>query len=83
MASAMMDLKSGTFEAMIPNIGSEDWDSIRAAQYAMSAINGTAGASHVMIFAQAVWSLADMDLIPSSIATLQVHRLLREYLKGR
>lgn len=81
--NAMMDLKSATFEAMIPNIGSDDWESIRAAQYAMSAINGTARVSHVMIFSQAVWSLADMDLVPTSIAALQVHRMLREYLKDR
>ncbi|MHA1934303.1 MAG: hypothetical protein ACW97A_03385 [Candidatus Thorarchaeota archaeon] len=80
---AMMDLKSKSFEETIPNLKKSDFNFIRAAQYAMSAINGQPRASHVMIYTQAAWSLTDMGLVSKKLATLQVHRMLRQYLKGR
>ncbi len=79
----MMELKSDVFEKIIPDISKKDWPVVRAAQYAMSALNGSPRASHVIIFTQAVWSLAEQGLIDNSLAALQVHRMLKQYLKGR
>ncbi|MHA1926417.1 MAG: hypothetical protein ACW974_10925, partial [Candidatus Thorarchaeota archaeon] len=79
----MMELKSDVFEKIIPDISKKDWPIVKAAQYAMSALNGAPRASHVIIFAQAVWSLAEQGLIENSLAALQVHRMLKQYLKGR
>ncbi|MFX0055732.1 MAG: hypothetical protein ACFFAX_07275 [Promethearchaeota archaeon] len=79
----MMDLKAGVFEKMIPDISKKDWPIVKSAQYAMSALNGAPTASHVIIFTQAVWSLAEQGLIDNSLAALQVHRMLKQYLKGR
>ncbi|MGY5874541.1 MAG: hypothetical protein RTU30_02235 [Candidatus Thorarchaeota archaeon] len=77
----MMDLKSATFEESIPNIKKKGWPLVRASQYAMSTINGTSRAAHVIIFTQSIWSLVDMRLISEPVAALQVHRMLRQYLK--
>ncbi|MHA2020170.1 MAG: hypothetical protein ACW98J_02525 [Candidatus Thorarchaeota archaeon] len=79
----MMELKSDVFERIIPDIPKKDWPIVRAAQYAMSALNGAPRASHVIIFTQAVWSLAEQGLIDNSLAALQVHKMLKQYLKGR
>ncbi|MFW9911589.1 MAG: hypothetical protein ACFFEU_03905 [Candidatus Thorarchaeota archaeon] len=79
----MMDLKADVFEEVIPDISKKDWPIVKAAQYAMSALNGAPRASHVIIFTQAVWSLAEQGLIDTSLAALQVHRMLKQYLKGR
>jgi hypothetical protein len=79
----MMELKSNVFEKIIPDISKKDWPVVRAAQYAMSALNGTPRASHVIIFTQAIWSLAEQGLIDNSLAALQVHRMLKQYLKER
>jgi hypothetical protein len=79
--TAMMDLKSSVFEQMVSSIDETEWPVIRAAQYAMSSINGEPRASHVMLFAHAAWSLADKELVPQSLAALQVHRMLRQYLQ--
>jgi hypothetical protein len=79
----MMDLKSNVFENVIPDIPKKDWPVVKAAQYAMCALNGAPRASHVIIFTQALWSLAVHKLIDSSVAALQVHRMLKQYLKGR
>ncbi|MHA2141249.1 MAG: hypothetical protein ACXADC_01735 [Candidatus Thorarchaeota archaeon] len=79
----MLDLKSDVFENMIPDIPKKDWPVVKAAQYAMCALNGAPRASHVIIFTQAVWSLVEQKLIDSSLAALQVHRMLKQYLKGR
>ncbi len=79
----MMDLKSEVFEKIIPDIPTKDWSTIRAAQYAMPTVNGAPQASHVTIFTHAIWSLVDHGLIGNDLAALQVHRMLREYLKGR
>lgn len=79
----MMELKSDVFEKIIPDISKKDWPVVRAAQYAMSALNGAPRASHVIIFTQAVWSLAEQGLIDNSLAALQVHRMLKQYLKAR
>jgi hypothetical protein len=79
----MMDLKSEVFERVIPDIPKKDWSTIRAAQYAMPTVNGAPQASHVTIFTHAIWSLVDHGLIGNDLAALHVHRMLREYLKGR
>ena len=71
------------FEEMIPDVPKKDWPVVRAAQYAMSALNGAPRASHVIIFTQSVWSLAEQGLIDNSLAALQVHRMLKQYLEGR
>ncbi len=79
----MVDLKSHTFERAIQETTNDEWDLIRASQYAMCAINGDERESHVVIFTQGMWSLADMKLISKPLAALQVHRMLRQYLKGK
>ena len=81
--SLMMDLKSKAFEKVIQDIGDDEWDRVRAAQYAMCTINGAERASHVVIFTQALWSLVDKNFLSKPLAALQVHRMLRQYLKGR
>ncbi len=81
--SHMMDEKSSSFEARIPSLSDHDTGVVRASQYAMSAINGVFDSPHVMIFSHAVWSLADLGLVSDRLAALQVHRMLRQHLKGR
>lgn len=81
--TSMMDSESYTFESLIPSLKEGEFQLVRASQYAMSAINGNFGASHVVIFSHAVWSLVDHGLLPADLAALQVHRMLRHYLKGR
>ncbi|MBD3405873.1 MAG: hypothetical protein GF411_07065 [Candidatus Lokiarchaeota archaeon] len=81
--TALFDAKSITFEELIQDIKGNDWDLIRAAQFAMCSLNGSPNASHVVIFTQAVWNLVDKKLVSNKLAALQVHRMLREYLKGR
>lgn len=80
---AMTDLKTSVFERKIPSISKKDWSIIRATQYAVPTVNGAPQASHVTIFTQATWSLVDHGLIGNKLAALQVHRMLRQYLKGR
>ncbi|UCE11645.1 MAG: hypothetical protein JSW61_06855 [Candidatus Thorarchaeota archaeon] len=80
---AMMNLESNVFEQLVPSIDESEWPVIRAAQYAMASINGEPRASHVMLFTHAAWSLADKGLVPQSLAALQVHRMLRQYLERR
>jgi hypothetical protein len=79
----MMDLKAHKFEQKIQEIKNDEWDLIRVSQYAMSSLNGSERASHVMIFTQAIWSLVNKKLISKPLAALQVHRMLRQYLKNR
>ena len=79
----MLDLKSEVFESSIPKIPKKDWPIIRAAQYAMPTVNGVPPASHVTIFTHAAWSLVDYGLVSNELAALQVHRMHREYLRGR
>ncbi|MHA1905693.1 MAG: hypothetical protein ACW98Y_00190 [Candidatus Thorarchaeota archaeon] len=79
----MLDLESATFENMISSLKKDDFDLVRAAQYALCSLYGQLNSSHIMIFTQGVWGLADMKLIPQDLAALQVHRMVREYLKGR
>jgi hypothetical protein len=79
----MLDLKSSAFEALIPTVKKRDWSMVRAAQYAMASLYGNPKSSHIIIFTQSSWNLADMGLIPESLAALQVHRMVRGYLKGR
>ncbi|MGY5859334.1 MAG: hypothetical protein RTU63_08185 [Candidatus Thorarchaeota archaeon] len=77
--NAMIDRKSEVFEKMIPNLNKE-LESIRALQYAMAAMMGDMESSHPMIFTQSVWGLVDNGLVPEDIATLQIHRMLRDNL---
>ena len=79
----MMDLRSSTFESLIPRIAEDEWNLIRASQYAMCALSGEDRASHVIIFTHAIWSLVDMELISRPLAALQGHRMLRQYLKDK
>jgi hypothetical protein len=80
--NAMISRKSAVFEKMIPELDKDSWSIVRALQYAMAAINGDIEDAHPLIFTQAVWSLVDNGLIPEEIAILQVHRMLRAYLKS-
>ncbi|MGD2072326.1 MAG: hypothetical protein PVG65_02430 [Candidatus Thorarchaeota archaeon] len=79
----MVHPKSSTFEEAIPEVQDNEWPLIRATQYALSSLYGASTASHVMIYAHAAWSLTDSKVISKPLAALQVHRMLREYLKGR
>jgi hypothetical protein len=79
----MTDLKSEVFEVSIPRITDEEWKFIRTSQYAMCSLYGTNTDSHIIIFTQAIWSLVDMGLIPRTLAALQCHRMLRQYLKDK
>jgi hypothetical protein len=78
----MVNPRSSSFEEAIPELSDNDWPLVRAAQYALSALYGRSTASHVMIYAHAVWSLTDYEAISKPLAALQVHRMLREHLKG-
>ena len=78
--SAMSDRHSTAFEKMLTNMDDESWAIVRALQYAMATINGDMEASHPIIFTQAVWGLVDNRLVSESVASLQVHRMLRENL---
>ncbi|TFG10971.1 hypothetical protein EU538_00095 [Candidatus Thorarchaeota archaeon] len=78
---AMLDKDCRSFEGRIQDIGKDEWSLVRAAQYAMAALNGHPAASHVMIFAHATWGLSDLGMIPEDLAALQTHRMLRQYLK--
>lgn len=80
---AILDLKSSTFESMIPKFKKKDWEFVRAAQYTLSALYGRAKSSHIIIFTQAAWNLVDMKLVPEALTALQIHRMVREYLKGK
>ncbi|MDF1540496.1 MAG: hypothetical protein P1Q69_16490 [Candidatus Thorarchaeota archaeon] len=81
--NAMRDLKSSTFEGMIPSLKKDDYNLVRAAQYALCSLYGRPNSSHIMIYTQGVWGFVDMGLISQDVAALQVHRMVREYLKGR
>jgi hypothetical protein len=81
--SAMMNLNSNIFEQLVSGIDETEWPVVRAAQYAMASVNGEPRASHVILFAHAAWSLVDKGLVPQSLAALQVHRMVRQYLDGR
>jgi hypothetical protein len=81
--NAMFNPKSSVFEDVLLDTTKHDWSSIRAMQYAMATISGDMEASHPMIFTQSVWGLVDNGLISEALAALQVHRGLREQMKGR
>ncbi|TFG34220.1 hypothetical protein EU527_04650 [Candidatus Thorarchaeota archaeon] len=81
--SAMIHQKSSVFEDMILELGKNDWPSVRALQYGLSAMHGDMEAAHPYIFTQSVWNLVDNGLISEALAALQVHRLLREQLAGK
>lgn len=78
----IVDPRSSKFEDIIPEIPNDDWPLVRAAQYSLSSLFGASTASHVMMYAHAVWSLTDYETISKPLAALQVHRMLREHLKG-
>ena len=81
--NAMLDLRATSFETMILDIKKKDWELVRAAQYAFAALYGHPKSSHIMIFTQSAWNLVDMGLASEELASLQTHRMVREYLKGR
>ncbi|MFW9933251.1 MAG: hypothetical protein ACFFDR_11395 [Candidatus Thorarchaeota archaeon] len=80
---AMTDLQSESFESLIPKLKRKDWGMVRAAQYAFSALYGQPKSSHIIIFTQAAWNLVDMGLVSEALVALQIHRMVREYLKGK
>jgi hypothetical protein len=78
--NAMVNRKSEVFEMMIPDMSKDSWPIVRALQYALAALSGDMEASHPMIFTQSVWGLVDNGLVTEDVATLQVHRMLRDNL---
>ncbi len=78
--SAMLDAKGNTFAHMILSLSKNDWQLVRAAQYAISALYGKPRSSHTLIFTQSAWGLVDLGLVSNDIAALQVHRMIREHL---
>jgi hypothetical protein len=79
MWNAMTHLKSSEFENRILEFDGE-WSLVRCCQYIMSTLLSEPRASHVIIFTHAAWNLVDYGLIPSDLAALQVHRMLRKHL---
>jgi hypothetical protein len=79
MWNIMTHEKSGEFENRILEFNSE-WPLVRSCQYIMATLLSEPRASHVIIFTHAAWNLVDYGLIPSDLATLQVHRMLRKHL---
>lgn len=71
--------KSSEFESRLLEFDS-DWPLVRCCQYIMATLLSEPRASHVIIFTHAAWSLVDHGLIPSDLATLQIHRMLRKHL---
>ena len=80
--NAMINRKSAVFEKMIPELGKDTWTIVRSLQYVLAATKGDIEDAHPLIFTQSVWGLVDNGLIPENIAILQVHRMLRAYLKN-
>ncbi|MBN2230839.1 MAG: hypothetical protein JW779_14725 [Candidatus Thorarchaeota archaeon] len=80
--SSMTEQKASSFERIILDSQDRDWSHIRTLQYFLAGGYGNMETSHPSIFTQAVWGLVDNNLIPESLAALQVHRYLREQLKG-
>jgi len=79
MWAAMTHKRSCEFENKLPEFDSE-WQLVRCCQYIMAALLSEPRASHVMIFTHAAWSLVDHLLVPSDLAALQIHRMLRKHL---
>ncbi|MFX1561152.1 MAG: hypothetical protein ACFFBL_11240, partial [Promethearchaeota archaeon] len=79
MWNTMTHEKSSEFENRLPEYDGE-WSLVRCCQYIMATLLSEPRASHVMIFTHAAWSLVDHGLIPTDLATLQVHRMLRRHL---
>lgn len=80
MWNAMTHLGSSEFENRILEFDDE-WSRVRCCQYIMSTLLSEPRASHVIIFTHAAWNLVDYGLIPSDLAALQVHRMLRKHLR--
>ncbi|MHA2351555.1 MAG: hypothetical protein ACXAC0_03515 [Candidatus Thorarchaeota archaeon] len=79
MWAAMTHGKSSEFENRLLEFD-DVWPLVRCCQYIMAALLSEPRASHVMIFTHAAWNLVDYSLVPSDLATLQVHRMLRKHL---
>ncbi|MHA2079643.1 MAG: hypothetical protein ACW99H_00670, partial [Candidatus Thorarchaeota archaeon] len=79
MWKAMTHEKSSEFESRLLEFDGE-WSLVRCCQYIMATLLSEPRASHVIIFTHAAWNLVDYGLIPSDLATLQVHRMLRKHL---
>jgi hypothetical protein len=77
--TAMTHEKSSVFENRLLEFD-DKWSLVRCCQYIMATLLSEPRASHVMIFTHAAWNLVDYGLIPSDLATLQVHRMLRRHL---
>lgn len=79
MWNTMTHEKSSEFESRLLEFDGE-WSLVRCCQYIMATLLSEPRASHVIIFTHAAWNLMDYGLIPSNLATLQVHRMLRKHL---
>ena len=77
--STMTHNRSDEFENRLPDFDGE-WPLVRCCHYIMATLLSEPRASHVIIFTHAAWSLVDHNLIPSDLAALQVHRMLRKHL---
>jgi hypothetical protein len=77
--TAMTHTQSSEFENKLMEFDDE-WPLVRCCQYVMATLLSEPRASHGMIFTHAVWNLVDHGLVPSDLATLQVHRMLRKHL---
>ncbi len=77
--SAMTHESSSEFENRILEFD-DQWPLVRCCQYVMAMLLSEPRAAHVIIFTHAAWSLVDYGLIPSDLATIQVHRMLRRHL---
>jgi hypothetical protein len=77
--TSMTHPKASEFERELADFD-DDWSLVRCLQYVMASLLSEPRASHVMIFTHAAWSLTDYGLIPSDLAALQIHRMLRKHL---
>ena len=77
--NTMTHEKSNEFESRLLEFN-DDWSRVRCCQYLMTTLLSEPRASHVIIFTHAAWDLVDHGLIPSDLAALQVHRMLRKHL---
>lgn len=77
--NAMTHDKSNEFEGKLLEFDGE-WPLVRCCQYIMATLLSEPRAAHVIIFTHAAWNLVDYGLIPSDLASLQVHRMLRKHL---
>jgi hypothetical protein len=77
--NAMTHQKSSEFENRLLEFD-DKLSLVRCCQYIIATLLSEPRASHGIIHTHAAWNLVDHELIPSDLATLQVHRMLRKHL---